>query len=135
MPLLTEIEKNNCFSTYTQSDLNEIRKKTILKGLFWLTVQFMSEKCACAIIGSSQNFQIWPVNNSFSLFVSPKKKASKKEKKKFKNCYLNWENLDLYLLLSFHKRFFVSFLASSNNGGCDRGGRCFSVSFSALFTY
>ena len=34
MPLLTEIEKNNCFSTYAQSDLNEIRKKTILKDYF-----------------------------------------------------------------------------------------------------
>ena len=40
----------------------------------------MSEKCACAIIESSQNFQIWPVNNSFSLFVSPKKKRQRKRK-------------------------------------------------------
>ena len=41
----------------------------------------MSEKCACAIIGSSQNFQIWPVNNGFSLFVSPKKSVKEGKEK------------------------------------------------------
>ena len=30
-PLFTEIEKNNCFSIYTRSDLNKIRKETIQK--------------------------------------------------------------------------------------------------------
>ena len=30
-PLFTEIEKNNCFSIYTQSDLNKIREETIKK--------------------------------------------------------------------------------------------------------
>ena len=29
--LFTEIEKNNCFSIYTRSDLNKIRKETIKK--------------------------------------------------------------------------------------------------------
>ena len=28
-PLFTEIEKNNCFSIYTRSDLNKIREETI----------------------------------------------------------------------------------------------------------
>ena len=30
-PLVTEIEKNNCFSIYTRSDLNKIRKETFKK--------------------------------------------------------------------------------------------------------
>ena len=30
-PLFTEIEKNNCFSTYKRSDLNKIREETIKK--------------------------------------------------------------------------------------------------------
>ena len=30
-PLFTEIEKNNCFSIYTRSDLNKIRDETIKK--------------------------------------------------------------------------------------------------------
>ena len=30
-PLFTEIEKNNCFSIYTRSDLNKIREETIQK--------------------------------------------------------------------------------------------------------
>ena len=29
--LFTEIEKNNCFSIYTRSDLNKIREETIKK--------------------------------------------------------------------------------------------------------
>ena len=30
-PLFTEIEKNNCLSIYTRSDLNKIREETIKK--------------------------------------------------------------------------------------------------------
>ena len=30
-PLFTEIEKNNCFSIHTRSDLNKIREETIKK--------------------------------------------------------------------------------------------------------
>ena len=30
-PLFTDIEKNNCFSIYTRSDLNKIREETIKK--------------------------------------------------------------------------------------------------------
>ena len=33
-PLFTEIEKNNCFSIYTRSDLNKIREETIKKHDF-----------------------------------------------------------------------------------------------------
>ena len=31
MPLSIEIEKNNCFSIYTRSDLNKIREESIKK--------------------------------------------------------------------------------------------------------
>ena len=30
-PLFTETEKNNCFSIYSQNDLNKIREETIKK--------------------------------------------------------------------------------------------------------
>ena len=36
-PLVTEIEKNNCFSIYTRGDLSKIREETIEK--FGLTDQ------------------------------------------------------------------------------------------------
>ena len=40
-PLFTDIEKNNCFSIYTRSELNKIRKETIkkFKSTIWLTDQ------------------------------------------------------------------------------------------------
>ena len=41
--ILTEPEVNNCFSIFTRSDLNRIRKKTIKKRLVWLTSEFMRE--------------------------------------------------------------------------------------------
>ena len=41
--ILTEPEVNNCFSIFTESDLNRIRKETIKKRLVWLTGEFMRE--------------------------------------------------------------------------------------------
>ena len=35
LPLFTEIEKNNCFSIYTGSDLNNISKETIKNRFNW----------------------------------------------------------------------------------------------------
>ena len=38
--------KNNCFSIYTRSDLNRVRKKTIERQLVWLTGLFIPENVA-----------------------------------------------------------------------------------------
>ena len=61
--ILTEPEVNNCFSIFTQSDLNRIRKETIKKRLVWLTGEFMREHEAvnsgCAKVRSLQYLQTW----------------------------------------------------------------------------
>ena len=58
-PILTEIEKNNCFSIYTRSDLFEFRKGTIKEyylidraSVKKLHVTYMRERY------SSQNIQV-----------------------------------------------------------------------------
>ena len=39
LPLYTEIEKNNCFSIYTGSDLNDIfRRKSLKVDLIYLSI-------------------------------------------------------------------------------------------------
>ena len=61
--ILTEPEVNNCFSIFTRSDLNRIRKETIKKRLVWLTGEFMREheavKSGCAKVRSLQYLQTW----------------------------------------------------------------------------
>ena len=61
--ILTEPEGNNCFSIFTRSDLNRIRKKNIKKRLVWLTGEVMREHEAvnsgCAKVRSLQYVQKW----------------------------------------------------------------------------
>ena len=61
--ILTEPEVNNCFSIFTGSDLNRMRKETIKKRLVWLTGEFMREHEAvnsgCAKVRSLQYLQTW----------------------------------------------------------------------------
>ena len=58
-----EPEVNNCFSIFTRSDLNRIRKETIKKLLVCLTGEFMREHEAvnsgCAKVRSLQYLQTW----------------------------------------------------------------------------
>ena len=54
-PILTEIEKNNCFSIYTRSDLFKIRKKTINK--YYLIDRSSVKKLYMRERYSSQNIQ------------------------------------------------------------------------------
>ena len=51
-PLFTEIEKNNCFSIYTRSDLNKIREETVKK-------YDLIDGSNHAKVRSWQNFQTW----------------------------------------------------------------------------
>ena len=70
--LLTEPEVNNCFSIFTRSDLNRIRKETIKKRLIWLTGEFMRENEAvnsgCAKVRSLQYLQRWQMIVLISLY-------------------------------------------------------------------
>ena len=63
--ILTGPEVNNCFSIFTRSDLNRIRKETIKKWLVWLTGEFMGEHEAlnsgCAKVRSLQYLQTWQI--------------------------------------------------------------------------
>ena len=62
-PLFTEIGKDNCFSTYTRSDLNKIRGKP-LKSMIWLTDEIMRNFKNRSL----QNFQTWQfIHTSLSL--------------------------------------------------------------------
>ena len=60
---LTEPEVNNCFSIFTRSDLNIIRKETIKKRLVLLMGEFMRENEAvnsgCAKVRSLQYLPTW----------------------------------------------------------------------------
>ena len=62
---------NNCFSIFTRSDLNKIRKETIKKLLVCLTGEFMREREAvnsgCAKVRSLQYLQTWKMNVNFSI--------------------------------------------------------------------
>ena len=62
---------NNCFSIFTRSDLNKIRKETIKKLLVCLTGEFMREHEAvnsrCAQVRSLQYLQTWKMNVNFSI--------------------------------------------------------------------
>ena len=62
---------NNCFSIFTRSDLNKIRKETIKKLLVCLTGEFMREHEAvnsgCAKVRSLQYLQTWKMNVNFSI--------------------------------------------------------------------
>ena len=60
---VTEPEVNNCFSIFTRSDLNRIRKEALKKWLVWLMGEFMREHEAvnsgCAKVRSLQYLQTW----------------------------------------------------------------------------
>ena len=62
---------NNCFSIFTRSDLNKIRKETIKKLLVCWTGEFMREHEAvnsgCAKVRSLQYLQTWKMNVNFSI--------------------------------------------------------------------
>ena len=62
---------NNCFSIFTRSDLNKMRKETIKKLLVCLTGEFMREHEAvnsgCAKVRSLQYLQTWKMNVNFSI--------------------------------------------------------------------
>ena len=61
--ILTGPEVNNCFTIFTRSDLNTIRKETIKKRLVLLTDEFMREheavKSGCAKVRSLHYLQTW----------------------------------------------------------------------------
>ena len=67
-----EPEVNNCFSIFTRSDLNRIRKETIKKLLVWLTGEFIREhepvNSGCAIVRSLQYLQTWQMMVLIFLF-------------------------------------------------------------------
>ena len=88
------LNNDNCFSIFTRSDLNRIRKETIKKRFVWLTGEFMCEHEAvnsgCAkIFTVSSNM----ANDSFNLFVSSFVSFSINGLKE------NAENLDYYPIL------------------------------------
>ena len=74
---------NNCFSIFTRSDLNKIRKETIKKLLVCLTGEFMREHEAvnsgCAKVRSLQYLQTWQmiVSSFVSFSINGLKKTPK----------------------------------------------------------
>ena len=104
---------NNCFSIFTRSDLNRIRKETIKKRLVWLTGEFMREHEAinrCAKVKSLQYLQTW------QMIVLPN--SEKKNRASFVS--VNSPRL---------RKFSLSLLANAVNRGYDQGERCLSKCF------
>ena len=90
--ILTEPEVNNCFSIFTRSDLNRIRKETFEKyiGWVWLTGEFMREHEAvnsgCAKVRSLQYLQTWQmiILIFLSRFLYLQHQWFKRKRRKFK---------------------------------------------------
>ena len=82
-PLFTEIEKNNCFSIYTRSDLSKIREETIKKyDLIDRSGQLDTRKFKNR---SLQNFQTWQF---ISLSLRKQQRNDLNGTAKSLNCFL-----------------------------------------------
>ena len=116
----TEIEKNNCFSAYTRSDLNKIRKETI-----------NAANSKCAKVRFLQYFQ----TGQIIVFVSFSINGLKENVQSLDYCSFREETLrfNCFFQLTVNgKGFFL--LANAVNSGYRRGESCLSVVFFALFT-
>ena len=103
-------EVNNCFSTFTRSDLNRIRKETIKKRLVWLMGEFTREyeavNCGCAKVRSLQYLQTWQMIVLIffvSSFVSFSINGLKENAENLYYYAIPRRKVELYLFLLTHR--------------------------------
>ena len=117
--ILTEPEVNNCFSIYTRSDLNRIRKEIMKKTTS--LIHGWIHAWTCSSKQQMNNSWIFTVfsnmeNPSFNFFVS--------------FSINDWEETQSFIFfcqLTVNETVFLSLLANAVNSGYDRGERCLSA--------
>ena len=119
---------NNCFSIYTRSDLNRIRKEIMKKTTSlihgWINAWTCSRK---EQMRNSWIFTVFSnmANRSVNFFVSFSINDWKENVERLNNSPF-WEETQLYFLLSNHREwdsFFWSLPANAVNSGYDHGER------------
>ena len=101
---------NNCFSIFTRSDLNRIRKETIKKRLVWLAGEFVCEhevvNSGCAKVRSLQYLQTWQMIVLIffvSSFVSLSINGLKENTETLNYYPILRRKVELYLFLLTHR--------------------------------
>ena len=123
---------NNCFSIYTRSDLNRIRKETMKKTISlihgWINAWTCSRKQQ---MHNSWIFTVFSnmANHSFHFFVSFSINDWKENVESLNNSPF-WEETQSFICfcqLTVNETVFLSLLANAVNSGYDRGERCLSA--------
>ena len=133
---------NNCFSIFTRSDLNRIRKETIKKRFRlidgWIHAWTRSRvNSGCPKVRSLQYLQTRQMIVLIFLyrgFVSFSINGLKENAENLNHYPILRRKVELYLFLSTHREFSLSLLANTVNSGYDQGERCLSPMFFALLT-
>ena len=115
---------NDCFSIFTRSDLNRIRKETIKKRLVWLTGEFLRQHVAVNIRCITTVFSNM-ANHSFNCFVNFSINDWKENVESLNNSPF-WEETQSFICfcqLTVNETVFLSLLANAVNSGYDRGER------------
>ena len=132
---------NTCFSIYTRSEVNRIRKETMRKTISmihgWIHAWTCSRKQQ---MHNSWIFTVFSnmANYSCNFFVSFSINDWKKNVESLNNSPF-WEETQSFICfcqLTVNETVFLSLLANAVNSGYDRGERCFicSAVFLAMLT-
>ena len=131
--ILTEAEVNNCFSIYTRSDLNRIKKETtkttisLIHG--WIYAWTSNRKQQ---MHNSWIFTVFSnmANHSFNVFVSFSMNDWKENVESLNNSPF-WEDTQSFQLASVNslwmRQFLCRFLQMLSTAANDRGERCLSA--------
>ena len=121
--ILTEPEVNNCFSIYTRSDLNRIRKETMKKRISLIHGWIHAWTCG----RKQQMYNSWiftvlsnMANHSFNFFVSFSINDWKENVESLNNSPF-WEETQSFICfcqLTVNETVFLSLLANAVNSGC-----------------
>ena len=130
--ILTEPEVNNCFSIYTRSDLNRIRKEIMKKTTSLIHGWIHAWTCSSnQQMNNSWIFTVFSnmANPSFNFFVSFSINDWKENVESLNNSPF-WEETQSFICfcqLTVNETVFLSLLANAVNSGYDRGERCLSA--------
>ena len=124
---------NNCFSIYTRSDLNRIRKETMKKTISLIHGLIHAWTCS----RKQQMHNIWifravfsnMANHNFNFFVSFSINDWKENVESLNNSPF-WEETQSFICfcqLTVNETVFLSLLANAVNNGYDRVERCLSA--------
>ena len=123
---------NTCFSIYTRSEVNRIRKETMRKTISMIHGWFHAWTCSRKQqMHNSWIFTVFSnmANYSCNFFVSFSINDWKKNVESLNNSPF-WEETQSFICfcqLTVNETVFLSLLANAVNSGYDRGERCLSA--------